>query len=83
MLHDDRESSSISKRSQRILQLDREVTGVQYHPQIDNLFITCDFHGEVHLRDVRMAFGPARTRTQEGIVLSVQSPFPSAPRSDR
>ncbi|KAH8818796.1 WD40 repeat-like protein [Flagelloscypha sp. PMI_526] len=70
ILFDDRESAPLMSRAQRTMQLEREVTGLQYHPQLDNLFLTCDYAGGVHLRDVRMAFGPAKGRTQQGIIMT-------------
>lgn len=55
-------------RAQGTIQLENEVTDVQYHPFMENLFATTDNQGNVCLRDVRMAFGPRKDRTREGVV---------------
>ena len=58
-------------RAQNILQHTSEITCVQYHPVMTNIFATSDNRGQVCLRDVRMAFGPASQRRNEGIVQRV------------
>jgi len=67
VLHDDRADSRISG-AQGVIQNASEFTGVQFHPMMDNLFVTSDVRGNVCLRDTRMAFGPLRSRTNNGIV---------------
>ena len=44
LLHDGRAGRS---RAQGTLQLSSEVTGTQYHPVMDNVFVTSDNRGEV------------------------------------
>jgi len=58
-------------RAQGTLQLSAEVTGVQYHPRMENIFVTSDSNGRVCLRDARMAFGPLNQRNNGGIVRTV------------
>jgi WD repeat-containing protein 22 len=53
------------------LQLLTEVTGVAFHPTMDHIFATSDSHGELCLRDVRMAFGPRSQRHKDGKVRKV------------
>lgn len=67
LLHDGREDNCMT-RAQCTLQNNCEFTDVKYHPFSDQLFATSDSHGQVCLRDVRMAFGPLVNRTREGIV---------------
>lgn len=55
-------------RSQNVIQTENEVTGLQYHPLIENIFVSSDGAGRVCLRDARMAFGPLTKRSNEGIV---------------
>ncbi|ESK95196.1 wd repeat domain 22 [Moniliophthora roreri MCA 2997] len=55
--------------AQNMIQLAAECTGVQYHPQTENLFVTSDGHGNVCLRDARMGFGTRRERCGSGVVL--------------
>ncbi|KXN81788.1 DDB1- and CUL4-associated factor 5 [Leucoagaricus sp. SymC.cos] len=64
--HDLRDSHP--SRAQNTLQLKSEVTGVQYHPHMEYIFLTSDQSGAVCLRDERMAFGPLSRRSREGIV---------------
>lgn len=54
-----------------IVQTNSEVTGVEYHPTLEHLFITSDASGRVVLRDARMAFGLHTKRNDEGIVQRV------------
>ncbi|KAI0802032.1 WD40 repeat-like protein [Irpex lacteus] len=63
----DRNGASIS-RAQRTLQGPTEFTGVQFHPEAPDLFVTSADSGQVCLRDVRMAFGPLSGRSNNGIV---------------
>jgi DDB1- and CUL4-associated factor 5 len=58
-------------RAQGTLQQACEFVSVQYHPTIPHLFLTGDKLGSVCVRDVRMAFGPIRSRTNDGIVREV------------
>ena len=71
--HDGRESGldRSKRRAQNTLQLDAEVTGVEYHPNMEHLFVTSDSQGSVCLRDERMAFGPSTHRSHQGVVLQV------------
>ena len=71
--HDGRESSiNLSRRrAQDTMQLKAEITGVEYHPYMEHLFITSDNRGAVCLRDDRTAFGPLNSRSQRGIVQEV------------
>ncbi|KAJ3934281.1 MAG: WD40 repeat-like protein [Lentinula lateritia] len=66
--HDARLSFSPNIRTADIIQLTAEVTSVQFHPTVENLFITSDSDSNVCLRDTRMAFGPRKSRSNEGIV---------------
>ncbi|KAJ4465826.1 WD40-repeat-containing domain protein [Lentinula edodes] len=66
--HDARLSFSPNVRTADIIQLTAEVTSVQFHPTVENLFITSDSNSNVCLRDTRMAFGPRKSRSNEGIV---------------
>ena len=52
-----------------MIAIQNEITGVQYHPRMEHLFVTSDGSGKVFLRDARMAFGSQRTGG--GIVLKV------------
>lgn len=70
ILHDMRADSRYT-RAQRILQHGAELTGLQYHPTMTNIFATSDNRGHVCLRDIRMAFGPLPQRRDEGIVHKV------------
>ena len=63
-------------RAQGILRQTAEFSGAMFHPTIEHLFATSDVRGNVRLRDTRMAFGPLRQRTNDGVVLKV-SPFGS------
>ncbi|KAI1793347.1 WD40 repeat-like protein [Ganoderma leucocontextum] len=67
ILHDMRADSRYT-RTQRILQHSAELTGLQYHPTMTNIFATSDNQGHVCLRDIRMAFGPLSQRRDEGVV---------------
>jgi len=60
-------------RAQSTLQSNAEFTDVKSHPLAEHLFATSDSHGEVCLRDSRMAFGPLVNRTREGIVRVVSN----------
>lgn len=56
------------------LQLNVELSGVQYHPSMDNLFASSNSKGQVFLHDARMAFESddnEATRGQKGIVQKV------------
>ncbi|KAF8158181.1 WD40-repeat-containing domain protein [Crassisporium funariophilum] len=64
--HDGR--SNHDRTTKDTLHAESEITGVQYHPTIDHLFVTSDGIGRVFLRDTRMAFGPLTKRSNEGIV---------------
>ncbi|KAG7088144.1 hypothetical protein E1B28_012166 [Marasmius oreades] len=69
-LHDLRvQPRSLIGRAQDAIQLETEVTGVQYHPQTEHLFVTSDGQGNVCLRDTRMAFGARTERSGNGVVL--------------
>ena len=72
VLNDGRAGNRMS-RAQATLQQTSEFVSVQYHPSVPHLFLTGDKRGSVCLRDVRMAFGPLRSRTNEGIVRKVRS----------
>ena len=67
MLHDSRADNRMT-RAQLTVQHDSEFTDVKFHPLAEHLFATSDSHGNVCLRDTRMAFGPLVNRTREGIV---------------
>jgi WD repeat-containing protein 22 len=43
---------------------------------MEHIFATSDSHGQVCLRDTRMAFGPLSSRSNEGIVQNVGIPRP-------
>ncbi|KAF9061447.1 WD40-repeat-containing domain protein [Rhodocollybia butyracea] len=68
--HDSRikHSTNPTPRAADIIQLVTEVTSVKFHPTVDHLFATSDSKGNVCLRDTRMAFGPRKGRTKNGIV---------------
>ncbi|KAF7299756.1 WD40 repeat-like protein [Mycena chlorophos] len=66
--HDRRAASGSRPRAQDVLQLNAEVNGVEFHPSMGHIFATCDSRGAVCLRDTRMAFGPLKQRTKEGVV---------------
>ncbi|KAH9065241.1 WD40 repeat-like protein [Lactarius vividus] len=68
MLHDGRAESRMT-RAQGTLQQAAEFSGAFFHPRMEHLFATSDVRGNVRLRDTRMAFGPLRQRTMDGIVL--------------
>ncbi len=70
ILHDMRASPQHT-RTERIFQHNAELTCVQYHPTMANIFATSDDRGQVCLRDGRMAFGPLSKRREEGIVHKV------------
>lgn len=70
MLHDGRAESSMT-RAQATMQQAAEFSGAFFHPLMEHLFATSDVRGNVRLRDTRMAFGPLRQRTKEGIVVKV------------
>ncbi|KAG6329968.1 hypothetical protein ID866_9122 [Astraeus odoratus] len=67
ILHDARVDRRLSN-AQGTLQHTTEFTGVQAHPAMEHIFATSDTHGQVCLRDSRMAFGPLSARSNEGIV---------------
>ncbi|KAL4081255.1 WD40 repeat-like protein [Scleroderma citrinum] len=67
IFHDARVDRRLSN-AQGILQHTTEFTGVQAHPVMEHVFATSDSHGQVCLRDTRMAFGPLSVRSNEGIV---------------
>lgn len=60
-------------RAQATLQQSSELCGVQYHPTMPHIFVTGDKAGDVCLRDVRMAFGPLHSRSNEGVVQKVRA----------
>ncbi|KAF7316237.1 WD40 repeat-like protein [Mycena indigotica] len=66
--HDQRATPASRARAQDTLQLQAEVTSVEFHPTMDHIFVTSDTGGAVCLRDRRMAFGPGIQRTNQGIV---------------
>jgi hypothetical protein len=70
MLHDGRAESHMT-HAQGTLQQAAEFSGAFFHPRMEHLFATSDVRGNVRLRDTRMAFGPLRQRTKEGIVQKV------------
>jgi WD repeat-containing protein 22 len=70
MLHDGRAGSRMT-RAQGTLQQAAEFSCAIFHPRMEHLFATSDVRGNVRLRDTRMAFGPLRQRTKDGIVLKV------------
>jgi hypothetical protein len=70
MLHDARTDSRMT-RAQATLQQAAEFSGAFFHPRMEHLFATSDVRGNVRLRDTRMAFGPIRQRTKDGIVHKV------------
>jgi DDB1- and CUL4-associated factor 5 len=70
MLHDGRAESRMT-RAQGTLQQAAEFSGAFFHPRMEHLFVTSDIRGNVRLRDTRMAFGPLRQRTKDGVVLKV------------
>jgi WD repeat-containing protein 22 len=80
MLHDGRAESRMT-RAQGTLQQAAEFSGAFFHPRMEHLFATSDVRGNVRLRDTRMAFGPPRQRTKEGIVLKVICAKPSCSAS--
>ncbi|KAJ8691284.1 hypothetical protein PTI98_010872 [Pleurotus ostreatus] len=57
-------------RAQATLQESVEVTDVRFHPTLEHNFLSTDSRGGVHLRDMRMAFGPLTQRTN-GDMLAV------------
>ena len=71
MLHDGRTDSHMT-RAQGTLQQAAEFSGAFFHPHMEHLFATSDVRGNVRLRDTRMAFGPLRQRTNDGVVLKVR-----------
>ncbi|KAN0129519.1 WD40 repeat-like protein [Lactarius tabidus] len=68
MLHDGRAGSHMT-RAQGTIQQAAEFSGAFFHPRMEHLFATSDVRGNVRLRDTRMAFGPLRQRTNDGVVL--------------
>jgi WD repeat-containing protein 22 len=68
ILRHDGRTSSRTARAQDTIQIAAEITGVQFHPIMENIFVTSDGRGVVCLRDTRMAFGPLKNRTREGAV---------------
>jgi WD repeat-containing protein 22 len=71
MLHDGRAGSHMT-RAQGTIQQAAEFSGAFFHPRMEHLFATSDVRGNVRLRDTRMAFGPLRQRTNDGVVLKVK-----------
>lgn len=71
IFHDARVDRRLSN-AQGVLQHTTEFTGVQAHPVMEHIFATSDSHGQVCLRDTRMAFGPLSARSNEGIVQTVR-----------
>ncbi|KAF4589943.1 hypothetical protein EYR38_009238 [Pleurotus pulmonarius] len=67
-MHDGR-GSGLS-RAQGTLQEFVEITDVRFHPTLEHNFVSTDSRGGVHLRDMRMTFGPLTQRTNGGIVQS-------------
>lgn len=74
IFHDARVDRRLSN-AQGVLQHTTEFTGVQAHPVMEHIFATSDSHGQVCLRDTRMAFGPLSVRSNEGIVQNVRFSF--------
>lgn len=60
-----------------------EFTSVQMHPSMEHLFVTSDAKGRVCLRDTRMAFGPLKDRSRDGVVQTVRYPGSLRPPSLR
>lgn len=50
-----------------IIQVEHEISGVQYHPVMDHLFISSDCAGNVLLWDTRMAY-TGNNVTAKGVV---------------
>jgi WD repeat-containing protein 22 len=71
MQHDGRVQGRCT-RTHDTIQIESEVTGVEYHPVMEHIFVTSDSRGNVCLRDARMAFGPLLNRTRQGIVQVVR-----------
>jgi hypothetical protein len=59
--------------AQGILQHTAEFTSARWHPTMEHIFLTSDSRGAIHLRDTRMAFGPLKNRSKQGIVRTVSS----------
>lgn len=55
--------------AQRTMQLKTENTDVKFHPLMEHIFATSDARTGLKLRDTRMAFGPARNRSNSGEVM--------------
>ncbi|KAF5340637.1 hypothetical protein D9611_007483 [Ephemerocybe angulata] len=66
--YDARVSSTSGAPLEGILQLQSEITGVEYHPRMEHLFVTSDNRGNVCLRDERMAFGSLPERSDGGVM---------------
>lgn len=58
--------------AQRTMQLKTENTDVKFHPLMEHIFATSDARTGLKLRDTRMAFGPARNRSNSGEVMLVR-----------
>lgn len=67
ILHDGRAGGRMSA-AQGTLQHTAAFTGMQHHPVMEHVLATCDVHGQVCLRDTRMALGPLSRRSNGGIV---------------
>ena len=68
IFHDARVDRRLSN-AQGALQHTMGFTGVQAHPVMKHIFATSDSHGQVCLRDTRMAFRPLSVRSSERIVV--------------
>lgn len=66
-------AGSTLTRAQGTLQHDSEITSVQFHPEMEHIFVTSDDRGGLCLRDTRMAFGPKSRRLNKGVVRKVRS----------
>lgn len=71
-MRDGRAGSSLT-RAQGTLRGSVEFSGAQWNPRLEHIFATSDERGICALRDDRMAFGPAISRTQAGIVHTVST----------
>jgi hypothetical protein len=71
IIHDSRADNRQSL-AQRTIQENAELTGVQFHPETPDMFVTSAGSGMVCLRDARMAFGPRSQRSNGGIVQTVR-----------
>lgn len=71
-MHHDGRVNGRSARAQDTIQIESEVTGLEFHPIMEHIFVSSDSRGNVCLRDARMAFGPLVDRTGQGVVQVVR-----------